>query len=608
MTTAFIYPDRDIMHYQFNGAADQLQDDTSQTSQIGSTSGKYGPDYKRLLFHFPLTAIPAGVLITAASFVAYKYTNSGTGTNIGVDRVTNAWTEANTTNPVPIPTYGGSNLASNAIYSNAAQGYLQWDGLGTLVNNWYTGAWANNGLALYGPVAGSDWGAWFYMREYTGTSQDPYLAVTYNSAPGAPVVLTPNGGETVDQSYNITWTAASDPEGDALQYQIQLSTDGGGIWNNIVALTSGTSYLWNSSVVAATTTALIRIRAWDGFQYGPWDQSNAVFSVSHVLATPTAVTPTAGSTVTSDVPTLGATLQAGGSQKAEWQLATDTAFTANLRTVTESDADVRTSGATTEVVPNVSQLFQGTWYVRARAVPPSGGASAPSNWSAYNSFTVTHPPVPANQSPTGDTKRPYGGAGTTVFDWDFSDTSPVDTQTAYQVQVEVNATGVSVLDSGKVASINTQASLNIPVGQKDVLLRWRARLWDSDDVTGGYSAYQLFRVADVPTVTITDPVHNGQITQPAPTISWTFVASAGRTQTDYRVRYVRVSDGATIHDSGWIAGAGTSYLTPSPVLTLNVVYDVVVDLRDTWGLEGTDTNRATATWLSPASPIFTVLA
>ncbi|WP_163102250.1 DNRLRE domain-containing protein [Peribacillus alkalitolerans] len=78
---------------------------------------------------------------------------------------------------------------------------------------------------------------------------------------------------------------------DAMQYQIQLSTNNGSSWKNIIALTSVgvTNYLYDFINEAETSTAKIRIRAYDGSAYGPWDESNGVFTIVHNQA-PTAPT------------------------------------------------------------------------------------------------------------------------------------------------------------------------------------------------------------------------------------------------------------------------------------------------------------------------------
>lgn len=80
-----------------------------------------------------------------------------------------------------------------------------------------------------------------------------------------------------------------------LQYQIQLSTDNGTNWSDIVALTLAgvTQYIHDFINAPQTSTAKIRIRAFDGTSYGPWDESDGVFSIIHNVApsAPTNLTP-----------------------------------------------------------------------------------------------------------------------------------------------------------------------------------------------------------------------------------------------------------------------------------------------------------------------------
>ncbi|MED5052703.1 DNRLRE domain-containing protein [Anoxybacillus rupiensis] len=83
-----------------------------------------------------------------------------------------------------------------------------------------------------------------------------------------------------------------------LQYQIQLSTNNGQSWKDIVALTSpgATSYTYDFINEPETSLAKIRIRAYDGTSYGPWDESNGVFTIQHNQAptVPTNLSPSGG--------------------------------------------------------------------------------------------------------------------------------------------------------------------------------------------------------------------------------------------------------------------------------------------------------------------------
>jgi hypothetical protein len=79
-----------------------------------------------------------------------------------------------------------------------------------------------------------------------------------------------------------------------LKYQIQLTTDGAN-WLDIVALTTAgaTQFVYDFINKPQTSLAKIRIRAYDGSAYGPWDESNGVFSIIHNVAptAPTNLTP-----------------------------------------------------------------------------------------------------------------------------------------------------------------------------------------------------------------------------------------------------------------------------------------------------------------------------
>jgi hypothetical protein len=121
-----------------------------------------------------------------------------------------------------------------------------------------------------------------YIAHHTFESATkPYLSVTYSIPPTTPTLLTPNGGETYNASANITWQSSTDPDADALTYDIDYSANGGSAWVDIASGVSGTSYVWNTSALPAGSTYLVRIRAYDGVAYSAFDQSNGVFTIRH---------------------------------------------------------------------------------------------------------------------------------------------------------------------------------------------------------------------------------------------------------------------------------------------------------------------------------------
>lgn len=145
----------------------------------------------------------------------------------------------------------------------------------------------------------------------------PKLVVTYNDSPSAPIVLSPNGGEIIDGSKTITWNPATDPSTpqSGLKYHIQYSTNGGAAWTDLISMTPAgvTSYLYDFSSTPATTNALVRIQTFDGYDYGPWDQSDAPFTIKHNQAPGTPNNTTPGGTTAST-----ATLVPGSGLSLNW--------------------------------------------------------------------------------------------------------------------------------------------------------------------------------------------------------------------------------------------------------------------------------------------------
>lgn len=108
-----------------------------------------------------------------------------------------------------------------------------------------------------------------------------------------PLVTAPNGGESLNELFTITFTDNKPTAG--IRYQIQLSLNNGVSWKDIIALTAvgATSYPYNFINEPATSTAKVRVRAYDGQNYGAWDESNGVFTIQHNVAptNPTNLTP-----------------------------------------------------------------------------------------------------------------------------------------------------------------------------------------------------------------------------------------------------------------------------------------------------------------------------
>lgn len=290
--------------------------------------------------------------------------------------------------------------------------------------------------------------------------------------------------------------------------------------------------------------------------------------------------------------------------KVEWQWASDAGFTTNTGNYVEPDSALAQVGTIhNATIPDAQRLSVGTWYVRARAVPAAnGGIWVASDWSPYVVFPISHPPKAINMSPSSlaSTATLYGSQ---VFAWGFNDTDPGDTQTAYQIII-YDHTLTPIVDTTKVTSPNNVISgISIAVGHKGEQLYWSVTLWDRDGQQGPVSDLVPFVLADAPVITVTAPT--GAITNPTPTVTWTYSDSTAGAF--YEVIIYDVTAGGTVvYLSGVLAGNPLSFALPSGILKNSNSYTVQVNVTDGVGLTSDGTHAFTTAWSSPAAPSFTV--
>lgn len=424
-----------------------------------------------------------------------------------------------------------------------------------------------------------------------------------------PTTVTPAAASTVTLTRPLLGaTLVADTAGRLLKAEWQLATNSGFTANVVSTIESDADFKASgatteyvtapggiSTVLGGTWYLRARSVGNDG-SVSAWTATQTFTANTVAPPAPTNLTPaTGGPVIVSNTPTLGATVAAASEDrlsKIEWQLATNVGFTTNVRTVTQSNAALRSLGATTEPVPFASKLFQGTWYMRARQIDEYGQAGA---YAATQTFTVSHAPAGVPQTPSAGAMYPY--ASPFEFTWLFTDSSPLDVQTAYQIIVENNATGATVLDTGKVISGVKAGSHVIPAGSKDVTLRWKIKLWDTDDVAGSYSSYALFSVSDPPVVTITSPTAGAVLATGQPTFVWTKDAST--TQVSRRVVVTRTTDGVVVHDSGTTSTSILEYTPPVIILENGGAYSVAITVTDQHGMSTTTTHSFTSVYQAP---------
>ncbi len=474
---------------------------------------------------------------------------------------------------------------------------------------------AYRGSAIPGVFIGQYSGLWLVARVHnrptcTVTAPSPIAGASVTTT-ARPNIAWNFSGDGLSQTwYRVRiFTAAQYGIGGFNPQTTPSSVDSG--WVNSASqsyqppsnLVNGTTYRAYVQVAQTLPTSNYRHESVDGTTLATLGSSQySQFTVTLAAPpVPTAVTPANGATVNTDVPTMGATLGtssvSGAYVRAEWQLARDAGFTTSVKTLTQDSSEQVLNGTVSKVLPNASELFQGVWYLRARSLDSFGTYSA---YTASQSFTVTHPPSAAPQTPSGQVSRV---SGNTTFSWVFSDTSPTDFQTAYQIIVERDSDGVQLYDSGKVTSAVGQATINISTAYNDVLLRWKVRVYDSDDVVSAYSATAQWYPRAAPVITFSAPV--SPVTQPQPT--YAFTLQVGRTIQQYRFITYLQGTSTVVDDSGLKTGSTASYQVQAQ-LQNNTNYTVVATVIDTGGLDGTNQVNFLAQWVPPASPVASVNA
>lgn len=402
---------------------------------------------------------------------------------------------------------------------------------------------------------------------------------------------------TLSTSYSPTWSPSNNFEGTYNAGPSSVPSV-----NNVrpAQMWIGTNRNYQATIILTATSFYSSSAAQQPFAVQWFEKPNPLAG--------TLLSPGAGTSTISSLPTLKgsfkyATATPAVRAKLQFQIASDAGFTTNVRTVTEADTDLfypnnATSGTAvtaSEATPAGSALFQGIWFIRQRTVDELG-AFGP--YSASVSFTVAHKPVAANLSPTGGAIFQYG-TGQVTFSWTFTDPSPGDTQTAYQVIVSDANTNAVIVDSTKVTSTAGSTTLTIPGTAKDIDLQWTVTLWDGDNVAGNPSDPQLFLLTDQPAPVITVPTASQVFGSANPIITWNPGISAAKTQTAYRV--LITSGVITVYDPGWITSGSSSHAVPTGYLTNTTSYTVQVWVRDNFNLEGTATQLFSTNWTPPTT-------
>ncbi|MHA2227085.1 MAG: right-handed parallel beta-helix repeat-containing protein [Candidatus Hodarchaeales archaeon] len=119
-----------------------------------------------------------------------------------------------------------------------------------------------------------------------------------NDQPSTPTIISPNGGETLNETITIEWTASLDSFDHSITYTIYSSADNGATWTQVATGLTTTSYVWDTTTVPNGFSYLIKVVATCSEGITSEDLSDELFTIQNELPSTTETS----STTTTPIP------------------------------------------------------------------------------------------------------------------------------------------------------------------------------------------------------------------------------------------------------------------------------------------------------------------
>ncbi|MGM0882594.1 MAG: hypothetical protein ACQEXQ_16325 [Bacillota bacterium] len=212
-------------------------------------------------------------------------------------------------------------------------------------------------------------------------------------------------------------------------------------------------------------------------------------------------------------------------------------------------------------------------------------------------------------APTGLTRSNYDATAVGSYSWVFSDPDAFNTQSAYQLLIKRVSDGVTIVDTGKVASTTSSHTLAAATLANNVQYQWQVRTWDNKDLVGPYSSLSTFWTSAKPTASITVPATDGAtVSSSSLTASWSFSDPESQGQSAYQVKLTDSAD-AVLWDSGKVADVNARSRTIVYTLANSTSYKTKVTVWDAKDIASVEAVRTfTTSFTVPATPTITVTA
>lgn len=305
------------------------------------------------------------------------------------------------------------------------------------------------------------------------------------------ILTSPNGGETVNEGFSITWTLSAV----GLKTKIELSTDNSNTWKSLLITNAGvTSYSYDFANELESSVCRIRITPTDGIYFGTADVSNGVFTIQHNQA------PTAPTNLS---PANGQIIDRAEIQRLTWEHNdTDAQSKFDLQWSSDGGQNWTTITKTTvnqylDIAVNTFPAGTITW--RVRTYDQEDLVSPYSNQVTFTSSEPSDAPI-ITSADTWNIARP-------TIQW-----SSVG-QVKYQVQI-LDSINAVIWDSGEVTSTNKAVTVGADLVNGSTYTI-KVRIADSGGIWSDYAAQSIsisFTPPEMPIVTASTDTIRASIT------------------------------------------------------------------------------------------------
>lgn len=236
------------------------------------------------------------------------------------------------------------------------------------------------------------------------------------------------------------------------------------------------------------------------------------------------------------------------------------------------------------------------------------------NLSGTTKATVLHADTAGNRAPSAPVTSDVIGidaSQTLTLAWSFGDPNAADVQAGRRVQIQRVSDNVDVVDSN-LPTAGTGATYTVAAGTlvNGNDYRWRVQTYDALGLAGAWSAYDTFTASALGTLTITSPATDNPAGLEVSDIgiAWSYAQGDGYTQTQRRVRVIRVSDSAVLSDTTMQASTATSHTVTAVPTDVPVRIEVSIITNAPGNPTVTANRLLTTSYGTPVAPIVTLSA